>query len=205
MFISSFYMAKRNPKDLDQLKLAIDSTNTKNKQHILCGDFNCPDVDLNNLSLKNASNFQDKPIQQQRVDLSIETNLTQVHDQPTRQGNILDLVFVSIPSLVKSSVSVPGISDHDIVVTDFDIKPVYSSNKPRKIYLFNKANWEKIKEECTLISGSILSLPLTVDIEEMWNLFKTKILNCIENKVPSRMFKSKNTLHWINHKIKSTL
>jgi len=63
-------MAKCNPKDLDQLKLAIDSTNSKNMQHILCGDTNCPDVDCKNLLLKSVPNIQDKPIQQQLVHLS---------------------------------------------------------------------------------------------------------------------------------------
>ena len=36
---------------------------------------------------------------------------------------MLDLVFTSNPSLIKTSVSVPGISDHDIVITDMEIKP----------------------------------------------------------------------------------
>ena len=47
--------------------------------------------------------------------------LTQVHNQPTRQDTILDLVFTNNPSLVKSSYSIPGISDHAMVVTDCDI------------------------------------------------------------------------------------
>ena len=62
----------------------------------------------------------------------------------TRQDNILDLVFTNNPSLVKSSTSVPGISDHAMVVTDCDIKPVYNKHDPRKVYLFSKANLEEI-------------------------------------------------------------
>jgi len=40
-------------------------------------------------------------------------NFTQIHNKPTRENNLLDLVFVSNPTLVKSSINVPGISDHD--------------------------------------------------------------------------------------------
>jgi hypothetical protein len=46
-------------------------------------------------------------------------NVTQIHDSPTRENNLLDLVFVSNPTLVKSSVNVPGISDHEIIITNF--------------------------------------------------------------------------------------
>ena len=53
-------------------------------------------------------------------------NLTQVHNQPTREGNLLDLVFVSNPSLVKSSTNVPGISDHDII-TDMETYQEYQT------------------------------------------------------------------------------
>ena len=53
-------------------------------------------------------------------------NLTQVHNQPTREGNLLDLVFVSNPSLVKSSTNVPGISDHDMI-TDMETYQEYQT------------------------------------------------------------------------------
>lgn len=40
----------------------------------------------------------------------------------TRENSLLDLVFTSNTSQVKSSVSLPGISDHDVVVTDMDLQ-----------------------------------------------------------------------------------
>ena len=62
-------------------------------------------------------------VQQQLIETTTSASLTQIHDQPTRADNMLDLVFTSNPSLIKTSVSVPGISDHDIVITDMEIKP----------------------------------------------------------------------------------
>jgi hypothetical protein len=61
----------------------------------------------------------DREIQQGLADLMGANNLTQIHDSPTRENNLLDLVFVSNPTLVKSSVNVPGISDHEIIITDY--------------------------------------------------------------------------------------
>ena len=65
----------------------------------------------------------DREVQQALLDLSIEHGLTQVHDQPTRDLNMLDLVFTNNPSTVKTSTSIPGISDHAMIVTDIDIIP----------------------------------------------------------------------------------
>ena len=76
------------------------------------------------------SNAPDREIQQALIDITTEYRLTQVHNQPTRQDNILDLVFTNNPSLVKPSTSVPGISDHAMVATDCDIKPVYNKQNP---------------------------------------------------------------------------
>ncbi|KAH3810267.1 hypothetical protein DPMN_138657 [Dreissena polymorpha] len=53
---------------------------------------------------------------------------------------MLDLVFSNNLSLVKTSSSVPGISDHAMVVTAIDIIPQCIKQKPRKIFIFSKAN-----------------------------------------------------------------
>ena len=63
--------------------------------------------------------------------------------EPTRGENNLDLFFTTNPSLVKNSTVVPGISDHDMVVTDCE--PIYNRPKPRKTFHFSKANWDKIE------------------------------------------------------------
>ena len=203
LYISSFYMAKRNLSDLDQLRSALNtSVNSQNKQHILCGDFNCPNVNWETLTVPNDPATQDRAVQQKLVEISIESGLTQVHEQPTRQGNILDLVFVSNPSLVKSSVSVPGISDHDIVVTDLDIRPIYSNTKPRRIYMFGRADWDSLKTLCRKISDKVLSLPENENLESAWNFFKSEIHSAVDKCVPSKMVKKRHSLPWLNRDLK---
>ena len=51
---------------------------------ILAGDFNCPDIDWENLVVKQGA--AGREIQQALVDLSIEHGLTQIHNEPTRYG-----------------------------------------------------------------------------------------------------------------------
>ena len=45
---------------------------------------------------------------------------------------MMDLVFTNNPSVVKSSYSVLGISDHAMVVTDLDMHPKCVTQKPQK-------------------------------------------------------------------------
>ena len=122
-YLCSFYMPHQNLTYIHMLDESIQRVQqSRNGKHIiLAGDFNCPDIDWENSTVKKCA--ADREAQQALLDLSIEHGLTQVHDQPTRDSNLLDLVFTNNPSLVKTSTSVPGISDHAMIVTDIDILP----------------------------------------------------------------------------------
>ena len=43
--------------------------------------------------------------------------------------------------------TIPGVSDHDIVVADCEVNVRYSRKVPRKIHLYSKADWNKLREE----------------------------------------------------------
>ena len=77
--------------------------------------------------------------------------------------------------------SIPGISDHDIVVTDVDIKPVYSSQKPKNVYNWNKANWDNKKSDCEMLSNQVSEqVKSDTNIENLWNIFKCEIHKSVE-------------------------
>ena len=46
----------------------------------------------------------------------------QLQRNPTREGALLDLIGTNKSGLVKSVHTIPGISDHDIIVLDADLK-----------------------------------------------------------------------------------
>ena len=79
---------------------------------------------------------QDREVQQALLDLNTDFNLTQAYGQPTRENNLLDLIFTTNPSLIKSTTNAPGISDHDMVIVDSDTKPHYTKQRPRKCFIF---------------------------------------------------------------------
>ena len=49
-----------------------------------------------------------------------EAGLTQTQRDPTRGENLLDLFCCNKPSIVKTCISIPGISDHSIVLADYN-------------------------------------------------------------------------------------
>jgi hypothetical protein len=51
-----------------------------------------------------------------------------LYDTPTREENLLDIVLTTNATLVKSSTNIPGLADHDIIITDAIIKPTYNKN-----------------------------------------------------------------------------
>ena len=89
-------MPHRNLKDTQELDKLIKKLNEKNSKNlILVGDFYCPDINWSTLSVDPESDNRD--IQQSIVNISLTSELTQVHDQPTRGNKILDLIFTTNP------------------------------------------------------------------------------------------------------------
>jgi hypothetical protein len=83
---------------------------------MLTGDFNCPNINWETMTVN--ANASDREVQAKIMDLTNQFQLSQIHETPTRENNLLDIVLTTIPSLVKTSQNVPGISDHEIVVSN---------------------------------------------------------------------------------------
>ena len=73
--------------------------------------------------------------------------IDQIVDFPTRKDNILDLFCTNQPSLINKVKSIPGISDHNIVLVDASCNPKRSKKKKpqHKIYLWKQTNMKDLK------------------------------------------------------------
>ena len=199
-------MPHRNMKDVEELEKSLKLITEENKHNniILAGDFNCPDINWEKLTTDQKA--QDKEVQKALVDITTQNGLTQLHEEPTRENNLLDLIFTTNPSLVKSTTNIPGISDHAIVVADIDTKPYYQKNNPRKAYIWSKANWDDLNKDLESITPILEAMnDNKTDINNMWTTFKQELFKHLDKHVPSKMIKSNNRLPWINHKIRKQL
>jgi endonuclease/exonuclease/phosphatase family metal-dependent hydrolase len=125
-------MLHRNNKDMEELKKSLKIITEENNV-IIVGDFNCPDIQWETLSLKHEAS--DKEVQRTLIEITSQSGFTHLHDEPKRENNLLDLIFTTNPILAKTSTNIPGISDHAIVVTDIDTKPYYQKANLRKSYI----------------------------------------------------------------------
>jgi hypothetical protein len=111
---------------------------------------------------------------------------------------MLDIVLTTNATLVKSSTNIPGLADHDIIITDTIIKPTYNKNKPEKRYLYSKTNWDKIDNEIAKICVEIDQMENDqIDINTIWETFKRKLKAAIDENIPLKIFKRNNNLSWM--------
>ena len=183
---------------LEQLNESLHSIKEKSKDKIviLAGDFNLPHIEWETLAVKAGCHQSNQ--HHRLLDIISEHGLEQMQPHATREGNNLDLYFTTHPSLVKACDTVPGVSDHCMVVIDSEIKPRYNSPKRRKIYQYKKANWETIGEKMLDTSQRDCEC---MDIEECWNLLKQGISVCLDSDVPSKLTSKRHNLPWLNRKL----
>ena len=121
------------------------------------------------------------------LNLAANESLTQVQEEPTRENNVLDLYFTNRRELVKHTQTVLGIADHEIVVVDSVIKATVNKAKPRKVYRFNDANWDMIREDATKLNDKLNEHFGSNSVDENWEHFKTRMAEVVEKHVPAKM------------------
>ena len=85
-------MPHRNMEDVKELEKSLSLVS--NKQNIiLTGDFNCPDINWDTMTVNQDA--QDKEIQRAVMEVVTAYSMVQIHEQPTRGNNLLDIVLTT--------------------------------------------------------------------------------------------------------------
>ncbi len=206
MFVGSFYRQPDHRVDqLESLDKALSQVSSKIKDNTDCtvllgGDFNTGDINWDTHSVD--PNSDRKAPNEKVLEILDEYDLTQVQREPTREGKVLDLFCTNKPSLVKSMHTLPGISDHNIILADCELKPVINKKPPRKIQSWSKANWSKIREECSKFANDFKESYLSRSPDENYKEFTSFIDKVIDKYVPSRMTSTRTDLPWLDQLIK---
>ena len=112
---------------------------------ILGGDFNAGGINWDLCTVDHDTS--NRTLKEKLLSILSEAGLKQMQREPTRGQNLLDLFCCNKPSLVKSIASIPGISDHNIVLADCKLKPSIITRPQRKIYQWSKADWRSLREQ----------------------------------------------------------
>ena len=205
LLVSSFY---RQPKEhtTSQLEALQSSLHPILETYrgfvpiIMGGDYNLPDISWDSICVKSESTR--KSLHDYFLSLIQEFSLTQLVLQPTRLNNILDLFLTNSPNIVKSTHVIPGLSDHEAVVTDCNILPRHVKKPPHKVHLYSKADWSKIKEEAQKFCDNYLNTMTDLPLGEKWTAFRDKINSIVDNFIPSKMSSTRYNVPWLTTSMK---
>jgi hypothetical protein len=106
------------------------------------------------------------------IDTIQEISMEQTVDFPTRLDNIIELVFTTHPSLVKECKPLPGIGDHDIILTDKSIEVTRSKTPRHKIYIWKSANTDELRKDVKHQTDKFM-LSTFNSIDDMWSTSRT--------------------------------
>ena len=188
---------------IDELQNSINNIIHKHRKMpalLLAGDFNLPDIDWDNII---TSNPRTHAVHSHFLNFVNGCSLFQMSKEPTRpaSGNILDLILTTLPDIVNNTQTKPGISDHDLIMFDINMRPKVQRKAVRKIYQYDKANKEDIKKRCSEMTSQYFERsPDEASVEENWHFLKSNILS-IMSYIPHRNSKSKVSHPYISKKI----
>ena len=149
---------------LEELASSVSKIINKNRKTqpnlIIAGDFNYPDIDWSSWKTIKASTAS---VHCRFLSFLHENSLAQLQHKVTRpqSNSVLDLIVTSCPQLI-NNIDVlhvlPGISDHDLILFNINMKPKFQPKPSRKICSFQKANLDVLREETTDFSNNFLHI-----------------------------------------------
>ncbi|XP_053389502.1 uncharacterized protein LOC123526856, partial [Mercenaria mercenaria] len=200
IYVGAYY----KPHELDELSLSElwSSLSKIPKDSIiwLLGDFNMPDINWVNETLK--PNCKNRSLYEDFMEKLSHLNLEQMVKVPTRLSNTLDLFLTSHPSHVHLVKTLPGLatSDHDIVFHEVKINRGRPIQPKRLIKQYRKTNWEAIRSDMRSFSSSFISKAYT-NPDEAWNSFKDSLNESCIKHIPTKISKSRADLPWLTPRI----
>ena len=147
LYVGSFYCtpSDNTTYQLDELEKSLNHIsercrNNSNATIFLGGDFNAREIDWQIGSI--APGAKQGKICERVLEILGLNLLEQQVREWTRVKSILNLFCTNKPGLVKSCYSIPGISDHEVVLTDCDVRAQITKKVPHKIFQWSRASEE---------------------------------------------------------------
>ena len=168
---------------------------------ILGGDFNAGGI-LTGTFVLLTNDATYRPLKEKLISILDEAGLKLMQREPTRGTTALLLDLFCCNKLIKSLNSIPGISDHNIVLADCKLKPSIITKPQRIIYQWSKADWHSIRERTVVFAENFLASASTRNINENYNKFKECLEEIISSKIPTKLSSKRFKLPWFNRELK---
>lgn len=180
-FVVAYNPDRVNLNRLDSFFADLTSVTRFRGPCVVVGDFNMPGVDWNGPRFPELSaynSFAEYYYQSQPI--------TQLNTTPTREDNILDLLFVTELSVFHSITTLPplGSSDHDVMIVELTCSSL--SNKSRSVRDFNS---NKLHNVLSYLTVADLNIDSNSDLQTASTKFFETITDAINNCLPYKRLK----------------
>ena len=158
---------------------------------LLVGDFNFP-----NINWLDSSTLPTPSLGSDFVDVLDCFSLEQLVKDKTRyhnvdSGNILDLVLCNFPGKISKLLITDLFSDHSCIIFNVALNiPRSDLLAKRKIKLFNKTNFDKMKQDARMFSQTFINDHSNFSVEINWCKFKNFIISLTDKYVPTKILKN---------------
>ena len=164
--VGAFYRQPNSTiTEIDDLMTTLLSIQNRHRttKFIIGGDFNLPAIMWgDSVNIKDTPSYGPQ-VNTRFVEISESLGLTQIVEEPTREGNILDLILVTSPDRCQR--------------VDVEAKVSRNKKKPRNVYLFKHADMNSIKQDITTYHNEQFKLDLEADnTNSTWEKFKEVLL-----------------------------
>ena len=143
LYIGTFYRQSCSAiEKLEELEKSINcimNTSQTLPNVILGGDFNLPHINWQTNTV-NTNPQYGKALNEKLIEISNNNDMNQMVIEPTRGQNTIDLLMTTNPGLVSNIEVHPGMSDHQVVIVNVDMKAKHQKRNP---------DW------CTYLKGTI--------------------------------------------------
>lgn len=210
LYICSFYRPPNsNAEYIQLLRSPLEKIYERHKNctpHvIITGDFNLPDIDWSNLhhgtgNQNNLITVLDDFFLQQLV-----THPTYYNSSPP---HLLDLTLTTHPSLISNLNVGHAISDHCLISFNLNITCHTNTQEgKRETYLYNKGNYENIRQDIKLFGTEYLFNAEHKSVNENWLYIKSFLFNSISTNIPKKLKRNNNkrNLPWIDYNIRHNI
>ena len=203
LFVASVYRhTDSDPTSMEQFSSVVDKLNDTTPNAVITGDFNVPSVDWASLTVNNNPQYGHS-VNQVVLDMAVQNGLSQIQNEPTRLNNTLDLVFITNMNMVNNVKVHPGMSDHNCVITDINLKVKHCTKPPRTVYRFSKGDMDAVKRDLETEFERFTKSDLSSkSVEENWNEFKTTLMSSIKKHIPQKTLGTRKDVPWMTPEIK---
>jgi len=167
---------------------------------IIAGDLNFPDLEWPTRVISSGSAYS--RIHLDFIDMLDDYALSQMVEERTRLDKTLDLILTNSPTQCTHTEVIPGISDHEAVLTNFNLNHRINKQTRIEVPVYSKADWCGLASHITGFHNKLLTSDIDqISADDLWNKFNSVIHEGIKSHIPHKTVRPASQKPWINRNL----